>query len=261
MELPKVIGHRGAAAHAPENTLAGIRRAAALGASSVEFDVKLTADGRCILFHDDTLDRTTDGRGRVAATTYDEISRLDAGSWFAPEYAGERVPRFDVALAHVLEFGLHVDIEIKPCPGRKTETATAVMAEAMACWPNDRPPPLITSRMAECLVVARAAAPSWPRGLICFRYPNDWQAALEALDCRILVCLHKHLTRRRVAKATARGVTILAFTVNEARRAAELLEWGVATIIGDAPDRILPLVQGHANMNSGDHRGSARSAL
>ncbi len=244
IDLPLVIGHRGAAAHAPENTLVGIRRAAELGAPWVELDAKLTADGRCIVFHDEKLDRTTDGRGRVAATTYEEISRLDAGSWFGPGFAGERVPRLEAALGQILELNLHADIEIKPCSGREAETAGAVMAEVMACWPRDRPPPLITSREAECLAVARAAAAWWPRGLICFRVPRDWRSRLAALGCHIIVCMHTRLKRRRVVEMTAAGATVLAFTVNEPERAVELVDWGAATIISDAPDRILSAVDG-----------------
>lgn len=239
MILPKIMGHRGVAAHAPENTVAGFRRAAALGVPWVEFDAKLTADGRCVLFHDDTLERTTDGRGRVAQTTYDQISRLDAGSWFGPDYRGERVPRLDRALGEVLDLGLHPDIEIKPCPGRETETAVAVMAEVLDHWPSDRSPPLITSIRAESLAVARRVAPSWPRGLICFDFPRDWEARLGALDCRIIACLHRRLTRRRVARIVEAGVKLLAFTVNDAKRAGKLLEWGVTTIISDAPDDLM----------------------
>ena len=108
-DLPVVIGHRGAAAHAPENTLASIRSAAALGASWVEFDVKLTADGRCIVFHDDALDRTTDGRGAVSTATHDEINRLDAGAWFAPAFAGERVPSLAAALGLIIGLRLGAD--------------------------------------------------------------------------------------------------------------------------------------------------------
>lgn len=246
LELPGVIGHRGAAAHAPENTLAGIRRAAEIGVPWVEFDTKITADGRCIVFHDDVLDRTTDGRGPVARASWGEIGGLDAGSWFGEGFAGETVPRLDSALALVVELGLHADIEIKPSPGREADTAAAVIAEAVACWPADLPPPLITSFTPECLAVVRARAPSWPRGLICFRYPRGWRAKLETLDCRAFVCRHDHLTRRRVSLATAAGVAVLAFTVNDARRAAALLEWGVATIISDAPDLMLPILRDRA---------------
>ncbi len=246
MELPKVVSHRGAAASAPENTLAGIRRAAALGARWVEFDAMLTADSRCVLFHDDLLDRTTNGKGPIAEVPYETVRRLDAGSWFAPEFAGEPVPSLEAALAEVLALGLHVDLEIKPSTGREVETATAVMAEVLGLWPNGSPPPLITSYKPECLEVARAAAPTWPRGLVCFRLPRDWRAQLEALGCRILVCMHTALTRRKVKQITGAGIALMTFTVNRPRRAANLWRWGVSSIITDAPERILPLAQNQA---------------
>jgi glycerophosphoryl diester phosphodiesterase len=95
------IGHRGAAAVAPENTLASFRRAVELGADAVEFDLHRTRDGRFVVIHDDTLDRTTDGRGWVADHTWADIGRLDAGAWFdRGQFAGERVPR----LAEVLDW-------------------------------------------------------------------------------------------------------------------------------------------------------------
>src|SRR5205823_5258846 len=89
--LPPVIGHRGAAASAPENTLAGLRRAKALGCAWVEFDVRLTGDGALVLCHDAALERTTSGSGRVSATSLAAIAKCDAGSWFDPSFAGERM--------------------------------------------------------------------------------------------------------------------------------------------------------------------------
>src|SRR5688500_13615694 len=94
------IAHRGARARAPENTLAAVREAAALGADAVEVDVQRTRDGALVLVHDATLSRTTDAASRlprrgpwsVGSMTLREIRRLDAGSWKAPEYAGQRVP-------------------------------------------------------------------------------------------------------------------------------------------------------------------------
>ncbi|MFQ5783399.1 MAG: glycerophosphodiester phosphodiesterase [Alphaproteobacteria bacterium] len=239
MRLPEVIGHRGAAGRAPENTLAGIRRAAALGVSWVEFDVKLTADGRCVLFHDETLDRTTDGSGRVAVMPYDAIRRLDAGGWFAAEFAGEPVPRLDAALALVVELGLQANIEIKPCPGRETETADKVVAEALACWPAARQPPLISSFTPECLAVARTIAPDWPRGLLCLKLPRNWRTQLAALDCCMLGYLHRRLNRRIVSRITAAGVAVTAFTVNDPAQATVLYGWGVTTIVSDVPDDLL----------------------
>ena len=97
--LAAVIGHRGAAARAPENTLAGLRCAKALGCTWVEFDVRLTADGAPVLCHDARLDRTTDCDGLVAAQALSAIRTCDAGIRFGPEFAGEPVPTLDAALA------------------------------------------------------------------------------------------------------------------------------------------------------------------
>jgi glycerophosphoryl diester phosphodiesterase len=96
--LPRWIGHRGAAAHAPENTLASLRRAAADGARWVEFDLRLTADEVPVLLHDATLERTTDGSGPVASRRWDELRRLDAGGRRAPEFRGEPLPSLAQAL-------------------------------------------------------------------------------------------------------------------------------------------------------------------
>ena len=87
---PRIIAHRGGGVLAPENTLAALRYARNLGFEAVEFDVKLTADDVPVLFHDDSLERTTDGSGPVADMLFDVITQLDAGGWFANEFVGRR---------------------------------------------------------------------------------------------------------------------------------------------------------------------------
>lgn len=94
-----VIGHRGASIEAPENTMAAFVRALELGADGIEFDVQLTADGHAVVLHDALLDRTTSGSGPVFAVDLDEVRALDAGSWFGPDFVGERVPLLDDVLA------------------------------------------------------------------------------------------------------------------------------------------------------------------
>ena len=115
LKLPRIIGHRGVAAYAPENTLEGLHTAADMGVEWVEFDVKITKDHVPILFHDDTLERTTNGGDRpVAECTYDEIRALEAGSWFGESFAGIKIPTLEEALEVLIEHDLGLNLEIKP---------------------------------------------------------------------------------------------------------------------------------------------------
>jgi glycerophosphoryl diester phosphodiesterase len=108
----KVIGHRGAAGLAPENTFAGFDLALAMGVDGLETDVQRTKDGKLVLFHDDRLDKTTNGTGVLQETPWQELQQLDAGSWFDAKYAGERIPLLVEALKR---YGTrtHFDLEVK----------------------------------------------------------------------------------------------------------------------------------------------------
>jgi glycerophosphoryl diester phosphodiesterase len=229
------MGHRGAAALAPENTLAGFRRAAAAGARWVEFDVMLTGDDVPVLFHDDNLKRTTGRDALMARTPYDVVRTLEAGAWFAPHFAGEPVPTLAAALALLLELGLGANIEIKPTPGRGRETAAAALAAVARCWPATRPPPLVSSFNRDSLEVARQQAPAVPRGLLAVRLPRDWISAARRLECSTLHVAGRWLTAKRAARIKARGYGLAAFTINDPRQARALIAWGVDCIITDDP--------------------------
>jgi glycerophosphoryl diester phosphodiesterase len=237
--LPRVIGHRGAAAAAPENTLASLRKAKKLGASWVEFDVKLTRDGVPVLMHDERLDRTTSGRGEVALTTLDELQKLDAGGWFAPAFRGEPVPTLEAALALCAELGLGINVEIKPSPGRAVETARVTVEVLRARWPGGLPAPLISSFERSCLVVARELAPELPRGYLERGLPLRWQAELARYGCRTLHLNARRVGARQRAAVLAAGVPLLLYTVNEPEHARELLEAGVAAVFTDRVGEVL----------------------
>lgn len=239
MRLPRVIGHRGAAAAAPENTLESIRAAARLGARCVEFDAKLTADGVVVLFHDETLNRTTNGHGRVARTDFATLRGLDAGAWFGPAWAGARVPTLEEALRLLRELDMQANIEIKPCPGRDAETARAVVAVLRRHWPAEAPPPLLSSFSRLSLQTAQAAAPDLPRGLLLWRKDPLWAIAAAELGCRSVHCAKQYLTRSWAREIRAAGYGLAAYTVNEPAQARRLLAWGVDAIITDCPDAIL----------------------
>lgn len=110
---PLVIAHRGHSIALPENTMAAYRRAVELGADMIEADVNITRDGRLVMMHDPTLDRTTTGTGRVSASTLDEVLGLDAGSWMGAEHAGIRVPTTEDLLRFAADAGILMCFEVK----------------------------------------------------------------------------------------------------------------------------------------------------
>jgi glycerophosphoryl diester phosphodiesterase len=237
---PAVCAHRGAGRLAPENTLAAMRVGAVHGHRMVEFDVKLSGDGKPFLLHDATLDRTTSGRGPAGACTFAELAQLDAGSWHGPAFAGEPVP----GLAHVAAFlranAIHANVEIKPSPGREVETGAAVAMAAAHLWRDAAVPPLLSSFAEASLEAALRVLPTLPRALLVTRLPDDWPARLRRLGCVALDAHHESLTPEVVARAHGEGFRVVTYTVNDAARAATLRDWGVDCVITDAIDTIRP---------------------
>jgi glycerophosphoryl diester phosphodiesterase len=236
---PPVIAHRGARALAPENTLAAFRRAREEGARWIETDVKLTHDGIPIIMHDDTLDRTTDGKGPVADITWADMQKLDAGSWFDLAYKGEHVPRLAEVLRFVLEHNMRINLELKPCPGRAQATAMVTLIEAAKIWPHDRPPPLISSFDIEALMIAAGLHPEWPRGLLLEEWRDDWADLVHKTKASVINLDADLLTEERVEAIVKTRLPVLAFTISDPARAKELLHWGVKAVFSDNPGTII----------------------
>jgi glycerophosphoryl diester phosphodiesterase len=234
--LAQVIGHRGAAARAPENTLAGQRKAHELGAGWVEFDVMLSSDGVPILIHDETLERTTSGSGRVDGHSAAEIQALNAGSWFDPAFRDERVPTLSEAVAVLLELNLGAHVEIKPSTGYAQRTGEVVAALLQRTWPPGGPPLLLSSFERPALAAARAVAPELPRGLLSNALRSDWAQAMTGLGCTTLHLDHRQVRPAMLRDLAAESVPVLLYTVNNGRRARELLAAGAVAVISDASD-------------------------
>src|SRR5215831_7802802 len=109
-----VIAHRGASGHAPENTMAAFRKAVALGATFIETDLQLSRDARFVAIHDDTVNRTTNGHGRVQELSLTDLRKLDAGSWFGSEFTGERIPTLEEILEYSKKHDVVFYLEMKP---------------------------------------------------------------------------------------------------------------------------------------------------
>ncbi len=237
---PRVVAHRGGGALAPENTLAGIRKTAAMGFEGVEFDVMLSADKVPLLIHDETLDRTTSGQGSVAATPYAKLAALDAGAWFGPEYRGERLPSLEQAGKLCVELGLWANLEIKPARGFERETAAFAAKLALELWQGVSPAPLLSSFERVSLETARAVAPQLDRGYLTDRVGQGWDEAARALGCVSVHCNCRHLTEAQAHEVRGAGYWLLCYTVNEPAMARRLFSWGVDAIFTDRLDLIPP---------------------
>ena len=236
--LPKLVGHRGAAALAPENTLAGFRAAAAAGVTGVEFDVRLSADGIPVVIHDATLERTTSGKGPVAAQTAALLGTLDAGAWFGPHFTGESVPTLEATIGVLAELGLAANIELK-CEGDGARPlAEAVAAVVARAWPADRPPPILSSFDAGCVAACQAFAPAVPRAFLVETPDRKALAAARPLECLAIHANHRRLNEKLTTIVKNAGWRCAAYTVDDPARARRLLAWGVDCVITNAPDRL-----------------------
>ncbi|HZN47083.1 MAG TPA: glycerophosphodiester phosphodiesterase family protein, partial [Ramlibacter sp.] len=151
---PRWVAHRGAGRLAPENTLAAFRLGAAHGYRMFECDVKLSADGVPFLLHDATLERTTNGVGVGGDQPWDQLARLDAGSWHSRTHAGEPLPTLENIARYCRANGFLLNIEIKPTPGIEARTGEVVADHAERLWRGAPVPPLLTSFRPESLAAA-----------------------------------------------------------------------------------------------------------
>lgn len=232
---PRVVAHRGGGTLAPENTIAALRCAVALGFRAVEFDVMAVRDGGLVLMHDPMLGRTVRGECSVADFTVDELSAMDAGSWHSTPFAGEPVPGFIGAADFCLAHGLWMNAEIKPAPGTDARTGQQVAA---ACKHLPAGSVLLSSFSVEALQAAQAAAPEVPRALLVNTIPDDWERQLHALAA---VALHVNARALTSAQATAvkrAGFGLLCYTVNDPEHARALRSLGVDAICTDRLDLI-----------------------
>jgi glycerophosphoryl diester phosphodiesterase len=237
---PRIIAHRGGGTLAPENTLAGMRKAREMGYGGVEFDVMLAADATPILMHDQTLERTTSGSGAIAETAYRDMLQLDAGGWFSPAHAGEPVPSFERAGKLCIELGLWADIEIKPAKGYEAATGRAAALLARELWRGAPVQPLLSSFRPEALAAAREAAPELPRGALTPRIPPDWEQWMEKLGCVSLHCDYRLLLPREARAVRDAGYWLFCYTVNDPAIVRVLFDWGVDAIVTDRLDLIPP---------------------
>ena len=235
LRRPILVGHRGAAGLAPENTLASFSRALELGVDAVELDVRRTADGHLVVIHDATVDRTTEGVGVVADMSLEDIRRLDAGSWYGIEYAGQRVPVPREALDLICPSALCC-VELKE-PG----LAARVTAEIREAGAAERV--LLLSFDASYGSALKSVAPNLPFVLLgapsaeeVASDPAAWVERAAASKAVALSLQYRGISPVLVQEARKARVEVWAWTVNEADDMRRLAANGVDGIASDRPD-------------------------
>ncbi|GAA1555174.1 glycerophosphodiester phosphodiesterase family protein [Kribbella sancticallisti] len=219
-----ITGHRGAVGYEPENTLRSFRRAVEDGCDEIELDLRVTADDRLVVLHDETVDRTTNGSGAVADLTFDELRSLDAGS-------GEVVPTWAETVAAV---DVRIQAEVKAA------RAVPLLVESLQADPALAARTLVTSSHADILLAVRQAMPSASTGLIFGRTPDvaDVLALTRAAQAGTALCGIAGLTADAVSKLHHEGLAVTAWPVPDAITFATAVELGVDGITTDHPNRL-----------------------
>ena len=230
-----VIGHRGAAGHAPENTMVSFQKGLELGADLIELDIHMTRDGALVVKHDGDVSRTTNGRGRIREMTLAEVRELDAGAWFDPRYRGERVP----TLSEVLEWAkgripLVIEIKGDPLPARGVEEELLGML---------RTRDMVDSVMAisfhhPCVRRLKELEPALATGILYTGRLVDPVAAARAALADSVRPAWSYWTREGVEAVHAAGLTASAWNADEEPVMEYLVGLGVDSIGSNYPDRL-----------------------
>lgn len=235
---PPVIAHRGASGYAPENTLAAFYKAKQLGIHWVELDVQLSGDGRLIIFHDETLERTTDGQGKVHEHSWEYLQTLDGGSWFGGDFLGERLIDFQQAIEFFTGEDISLNVELKPSPGQE-EVLVRTLLKEVKLMGVLAPSMLFSSFSISTLKYLRKQAPDVLIGLLMDEWLNDWRELAENLACVSVHFNQELATLERVQSIKSQNKKALCYTVNDFFRAQQLFEMGVDAVFSDFPDQVL----------------------
>jgi glycerophosphoryl diester phosphodiesterase len=247
---PYLVAHRGGGILAPENTIAALRCGLEHGFRAVEFDVMLSGDAIPVVMHDPELGRTVKGRGKVSDFTAQELTAMDAGSWFGKEFSGERVPTYEQFFRFCTEHAIWMNVEIKPVPGFEEETGRVAAQYTKRFLDELRGPgawhgdvahlPLFSSFSFDALMAAKSAAPEIPRAMLLRSIPKNWQELIQQLDVVAIDVSYRQLQPEQVHAVKQAGTGLFCYTVNDVALAKKLKSWGVDAICTDRIDLFRP---------------------
>lgn len=234
LNLNQIIAHRGASAYAPENTACAIKKAAKMGASWVEVDINISHEHTPVVFHDMTLERCSNGIGKLTQTSNQTLEKLDFGSWFSPEFKGEPLLSLEALIHLALEYKLALNLEIKPDEGLELEVVVAIKH----CLENFANLPTIVfscfsvKALEQCMIFLS----DYPRALLVEAIDEQCESTIKEIEACGLHFDAEKANEQSIKRLVKTGVPLLAYTVNEKELANELFDWGVTAVFSDYPD-------------------------
>lgn len=232
-----VIAHRGASTYAPENTFAAFDLALDMGARHLELDVQTSSDGHLVIIHDDLVNRTTSGYGRVWKHTLAELQALDAGAWFDKKFTGERIPTLEAVLNRY-RGRAHLHVEIKGKSEGLSER-TADMIRALD-WTQAV---TMTSFQKDKLEALRAYAPELPAGWLLRTIDDDVVAQARRLGIEQLCPKADSVTPQLVTRLRGAGFNVRAWGVSNEDQMRRCVDAGVDGMTVNFPDKLIAYLQ------------------
>ena len=240
-----ICAHRGASGVAPENTLAAIASAIACGATMIEIDIQITHDNHIVVFHDEDLSRTTNGTGDIREQTYDDLRALDAGSWFDPSFAQERIPSLDEALA-LIKGHAYLNIELKPMD--VSDRTSVILGEVLAAIDAyDMIDETVFSSFDHRILLHLKRMRPEVRTLA-LNVPGDIRPPHEVVAaCRAdaFGCSFEEVSTELMRDCAQYMIPVGVYTINTREDLLAALELGVRGVVTNHPDRLHQILIEH----------------
>lgn len=238
-----VIAHRGYSGEAPENTLAAFKKAIEAGSDMIEFDIHFSKDRQIVVIHDETLERTTDGLGRVAEFPLADLKKFDAGFWFSPDFKGERIPTLSEVL-NLAKGKILVNIEIKS-PSHGLYSVAELAEQALKEVQKAEMLQEVIFSSFNPLALERIREIE-PKAYVAILYHRQWNFIAEITRGKsfgVLNLRKDFLNKEKIDRIKGLGMVVNVYTVNEEEELRKFVGWGVNGIITNYPGRLINILQ------------------
>ncbi|EPJ43947.1 MAG: hypothetical protein OFPI_41120 [Osedax symbiont Rs2] len=236
MIVTPITAHRGLSSLAPENTLSALRLAAEHGVQWVEIDAIACGDGTIVMWHDNSVDRCSDGSGAMSQHSAQSIKQLDCGSWFSEQYRGETMATIEEAILLIKELGLGLNLEFKLYENSVETVVAPVLALLNQHWENfDKL--IISSFDQPALEYCHSQQPELQLAKLYEKIPDNWLQQMQAINAVTCHCDYSVLQQSQVAELHLAGYEVYCYTPNDTSAVEQHWEWGIEGIITDYPQK------------------------